>query len=88
MGVPVIPTLEKLKQEDYCKVEASLGYPVSSQRHRYQGNTKRPRAIPSLLAMVSGVTWETSSLCQLCRTHKAKANTVTKARSLTSKDPT
>lgn len=88
MGVPVIPTLENLKQEDYCKVEASLGYTVSSWRHRYQGNTKRTGNIPSLLAMVSGVTWETFSLCQLCRTHKAKANTVTKARSLISKDPT
>lgn len=84
MAAPVIPSLEKLKQEDYCTAEASLGYTVSSWIRGSQGNTKRTRNSLTLgLWSHLGNFFYVASCAGLTMLNRI----ATKARSPVSKDP-
>lgn len=85
--MPVIPALGRLKQEDYCKVEASLGYTVSSWIHRSQDNTKRTRNIPTH-STVAGVTWEMSPMLPAVQDSKPKLVQFLKQEAQTTRIPT
>lgn len=87
--MPAIPALGRLKQEDYCKVEASLGYTVSSWiletvclKITQKGLEYSYSSLHNRWSHLGNV-----SEAATCAGLKAQASIVSKARGPNNKDP-